>query len=140
MALRYLARRDYSEVELSRKLTQRGVAQDIAASISGRLVETGLVSDERFAEIFCRYRFERHYGPMRIRAELRSRGVEEAIISACMRPYDDQWHDSAHAWVARKASNALDRKEKARIYRAGMNRGFSHDQVMRALDRVRQKA
>lgn len=140
MALRYLARRDYSVFELSRKLAGRGVSRHLARQVSENLAEAGLVSDERFAEVFCRHRFNQHYGPQRIRAELRSKGVDDPIIASCMAPYEDQWHASARTWVGKRVAGELDQKQKARIYRGGMNRGFSHDQVMRAIEWVQKNA
>ena len=137
MALRYLARRDYSCLELSRKLGQRGVVEELADSVVQRLSEAGLVSDQRFAEIFTRTRVNNAYGPMRIRAELRQKGVSDPLIAAAMQPFEDTWHQSARDWVVRRHRGVLDRKAQARLYRGGTQRGFSHDHIMRAIEWLR---
>jgi len=137
MALRYLARRDYSCLELTRKLVQRGVAEELAENVVQRLGEAGLVSDERFAEVFARSRVNSAYGPMRIRAELRQRGVTDALIASALQPFEEDWHELARDWVARRHRGALDRKAEARLYRGGTQRGFSHDQIMRAIEWLR---
>jgi SOS response regulatory protein OraA/RecX len=54
---------------------------------------------------------------------------------ATLAEYTDTWADSALAWVRKKATFPMDIKQKGRIYRSGMNRGFSHEHMMRALDR-----
>jgi regulatory protein len=138
IALRYLARRDYSCAELAAKLLQRGAASEVAEAVVERLGEAGLVSDERFAEVFARYRSQGGYGPMRIRAELRQKGVKGELIEQALEPYADEWHELAFAWLSRRLRGELDRKAEARLYRGGQQRGFSHDQVMRAIERLRE--
>jgi regulatory protein len=138
MACRLLARRDHSRLELQRKLVQRGVDGDTAEDVVAHLEEQGLVSDERFAEVFVRQRVERLQGPMRIRQELRARGVADEDIRRALEPFDESWHERARRWVARRhdpeGAETLDRKARARLYRGGQQRGFSHDQIMRAIE------
>jgi len=137
MALRYLGRREYACRELARKLSQRGVPSDTAEAVVAELAAENLVSDARYAEARARERVGKGYGPARIRAELRSRGVPDSDTEAALAPFDDQWHELARAWAARRHRGELDEKARARLYRAGMNRGFSHDHVMRAIDHLR---
>lgn len=137
MALRYLARRDYGCQELVRKLCQRGVEAGIAEQVVERLGENNLVSDERFAEAVARYRANNRYGPLRIRSELRHKGVDDCWIDQALEPFAEQWHESAWEWVSRRHRGELDRKAQARLYRSGLQRGFSHDHVMRAIERLR---
>lgn len=140
VALRYLARRDYGEAELARKLTQRGAQAGTAREVVAELAAEGLVDDERFAELFARQRVERHYGPLRIRAELRSRGVEDEVASGALEPYREHFEQAALDWLRQRRRGALDHGEKGRLYRSGMQRGFSHDHLMRALDRLVSEA
>lgn len=88
-ALRHLARRDHSRVELARKLAAHGSADEIEAVIA-RMGELGLQSDTRYAEAFVRGKAER-FGAGRLRSELSLRGVagdliDEAIASECSTP------------------------------------------------------
>ncbi|WP_191621284.1 regulatory protein RecX [Marinihelvus fidelis] len=137
VAMRYLARREYTETELIRKLEARGIDDVAAHSAVEALASDGLVSDERFAEVFTRQRVERLYGPVRIRMELRRKGVADDLAAAVLAEYDEQWYRRAEDWVSRSARGEPDQKERARLYRGGMRRGFTHDQVMRAMDRHR---
>lgn len=139
MALRYLARREHSCLELTRKLEQQGVSGQIAGEVVETLAESNLVSDERFAEAVARHRVSSHYGPLRIRAELRQKGVNDQSIASALAPFNDGWHERAYEWVCRRQRGELDRKSEARLYRGGVQRGFSHDQVMRAIERLRAR-
>ena len=138
MALRYLGRREYAGQELVRKLQQLGVESETAEAVLEELQELGLQSDTRFAESFSRQRVMAGYGRARIRSELRHRGVNDALVSKALAPFDDDWYELAQAWASRKARGELDEKARARLYRGGMNRGFSHDQIMRAIDALRR--
>jgi len=135
-ALAYLARREHSCAELSRKLQQRGVDGATAAGVVEELAGEGLISDRRYAEVFVRQRIRRLYGPLRIRADLQTRGVAAAIIDENLPGDDELWLESALEWIGRRARRHLDRKERARLYRSACNRGFTHQQAMRALDRL----
>ncbi len=136
--MRYLARREYTRQELFRKLVARKVDEVTADDAVASLAEEGLVSDERFAEVFTRHRVERLYGPLRIRMELGRKGVDSDLAAAALAPFDDGWHDRAAEWVNRNWRGELDQRERARLYRGGTRRGFTHDQVMRAIDSLRE--
>lgn len=142
MALRYLGRREYALEELRRKLVRRGVGEDVAASVVAELADQGYVSDERFAEAMIRQRTGRGYGPARIRAELRGKGVDATIVDRALGAFEADWYERAlswaRGWTRGGARGPLDEKARARLYRAGTNRGFSHDQVMQAIDRMRR--
>lgn len=140
MALRYLGRREYALAELARKLRQRGVDEATADAVVADLADQNLVSDTRYAETWARHRVQKGYGPARIRAELRQKGVSDAEAAAALEPFEEDWYGLAQAWAERRHRGALDQKARARLYRAGMNRGFTHDQVMRAIDALRRHA
>ncbi|NIN32678.1 MAG: hypothetical protein GTO58_18480 [Hydrogenophaga sp.] len=136
MALRYLARREYAAGELTERLRRRGARPGDAEAVVAELVEQGLVSDRRFAEAFVRSRVQRLYGPLRIRAELRARGVGDDTVEALLGALADDWQEHALAWCRKGLEGALDHDMRVRLYRRGSRRGFTHEQLMRALDRL----
>lgn len=136
MAVRYLSRREYGIEELRCKLVQRGSKPDIAESVVSKCVEQNLVSDERFAEMYVRTRIRRHFGPLKIRGELRQRGIGDQVIADSMQAEQDVWFDSAEQWAARRVHSELDFAARARLHRSLMNRGFSFEQANVALDRL----
>jgi regulatory protein len=136
-AMNYLARREHGCRELENKLLRRGIPAGIAAEVVEQLRAENLLSDERYAEAYVRSRFNRLVGPLKVRAELRQRGVTDACIEPAMEGYADQWQAAADAWAGKRADTELDRRQEARIYRSGTQRGFTHEQMMRALNRLK---
>jgi regulatory protein len=137
-ALNYLARREHSCRELETKLLRRGIGAEAASTVVEQLGSENLVSDERYVEAYVRSRVARLFGPLRIRAELRKRGVADTLVERELEAYAGEWFELADQWAAGRLRNELDRKEQARIYRSGTNRGFTHEQMMRAIDRLKR--
>ena len=137
IACRYLGRREYACKELADKLMRRGIPPGVVAETLVELESEGLVSDQRFAETFARSRVSRLYGPLKIRAELIKRGVDSSLINHVLLEYEDRWLQSAQQWIRKRIGAEPDRKEKARLYRSSTSRGFTHEQVMQALDMIR---
>ena len=136
-ACRYLARREYSAGELKRKLAGKQFGgEEIDATIN-RLLADGLVDDWRFASAFVRSRVSRLQGPRKIRAELMRRDVGEAEIDAALDEAVANWSDIAVEWLSRQSKTADDYDTRAKYYRRLVNRGFSHDQAMDALNRTK---
>ena len=81
IAVRYLTRREYGIEELRQKLLQRGSDSAIAEKVVSELAEENLVSDQRFTEMYVRMRMRRLFGPLKIRGELRSRGISDFLIA-----------------------------------------------------------
>ncbi len=136
LAVRYLSRREYGIEELKRKLGQRGALADITEEVVGRLADEGFVSDQRFTQMYVRTRVRRLFGPLKICGELKSRGIADAIIGENM-PAEETWVDSASQWAGKRTRGELDYKERAKIYRSLINRGFSHEQANTALDNLK---
>lgn len=100
------------------------------------LVAEGSLSDERLAETVARARRRRGYGPMRIRKDLEQKGLADHAIA--------RWTDAPmHDWLAeiervrRKKfgeRQPRDFEERARQARFLQRRGFTYDQILRALD------
>jgi len=137
IAYRYLARREHACKELRDKLSRRGVPSEVASEAVAELANEGLVSDKRFTEAYTRSRVSRLFGPMKIRAELMKRGIASSLIDEVLALHDGSWTESAQNWVLKRCGSELDRDEKARLYRSGTNRGFSHEHMMRAFDVIR---
>jgi regulatory protein len=133
-AIRLLAIREHSCRELALKLRKRGFSDEIIAAVSAELARSDLLDDERFAGAYVRVRLQRLFGPIRIRAELRGKGVDDEVIGSALASLDEDWDQAASRWVARRGDDVSDRNNKARVYRSLVNRGFSHEQAMKALN------
>lgn len=136
IALRYLGRREYAVQELRQRLLQRGAETALVDTVIDDLVETNLLSDERFTEMYVRMRVRLMFGPLKIRAELRGRGIADHVAAKFLPSGEDAWFDTATQWAEKKRRGEMDYAERARVYRSLMNRGFTHDQANVALDQV----
>jgi regulatory protein len=135
-AVELLARREHSQFELVRKLRVRKFDPEAIAQLIKQLVESDLLSDLRFAHALVHSRTERGYGPIRIRATLRERGVDDDVIAQALDPNDPQWVERARVRVRRRFGDEapVDLRDEARRSRYLAGQGYSHEQV-RALKR-----
>ena len=134
IAVRYLTRREYGIEELRQKLLQRGSDQAIAEKVVSDLADESLVSDQRFTEMYVRTRMRRLFGPLKIRGELRSRGISDFLIAQELSFEQETWFENASQWAEKRCHGELDYAGRVKVYRALMNRGFTHEQANVALD------
>jgi regulatory protein len=134
-AMDLLARREHSLRELRGKLRKRFVEESILERQLQRLVEEGLQSDRRFTESFLHQRIGRGYGPLRLRQDLRQRGIEDAEIGIALGALAVDWETLAKAVHDKKFGAGIpgDMKEKARRARFLQYRGFSLEHFMNLL-------
>ena len=136
VALRLLARREHSRLELSLKLRQRRIDEGIIAQVLDDYEQEGWLDDRRFADVYARQRIDQGYGPLRILGELQQRGVHQP--PDCLEDMaDSDWCDRAIRLRERRFGLADLRDawdEKARQARFLSRRGFTSAQIERALE------
>lgn len=143
-AFNLLARREYSRVELEKKLNTRPMKKgdeweppdsEILSELLESLIERNLQSDERFAESFSRDRINRGRGPLKLRAEMRERGISDELQRQALLELEVDWFAQAVDVRRRRFGLAKieDFKEKARQMRFLQSRGFSQDQISHAI-------
>ncbi len=140
-AIRLLARREHAARELRFKLTQRGAAEALADAVIAELAREGLQSDARYAESWVRHRVEQGYGPVRIRAELRERGVADELAGPALADAERtiDWGEQAYrAWARRFSVPPEDMKERARQKRYLERRGFAAGHIRQAMSTAQQ--
>jgi regulatory protein len=85
-ALRRLARRDHSEQELRQALRDEGQTDEDVAEALARVKTARYVDDGTYAERYTRSRLlGRGQGRMRIRQDLRTRGVASELVEQALR-------------------------------------------------------
>ena len=126
-AMDLLARREHSLRELRDKLKRRFPDDDLLIQELERLRDEHLQSDERFAQSFARQRVLRGQGPLRIRQEMRQRGLSDSEIALAMESLEVDWFELAAEVLEKKFGGipADDMKDKARRMRFMQYRGFS---------------
>jgi regulatory protein len=130
-ALRLLARREHSELELRHKLLARQFGGDLIERVVGELAGRGLLSDRRFADVYARARFERGFGPLRIRCELQQRGVAAELVGETLAQLSADWLDSATRQRRKRfgADPPEDARARTRQMRFLQQRGFTGEQI-----------
>ena len=108
-ALRLLERRDYSRKELILKLTEKGEPLEDAEAVADRMIELGVISDERYSRMLVRHYAAKGYGTCRIKQELYRHGI-----------HTDLWDQKD----IKKATDAL------------LRRGFSWSEISASKQRV----
>ena len=132
-ALALLVRREHSRKELARKLTARGVDKDEAAAAVERMTAEGWQSNERFGEQLVRSRASMGQGPLRIRAELATHGLDREAVAAAMDGYDGDWGENARSMIRRRFPGGLeDRALRHKAAEFLARRGFTGDQIRAA--------
>ena len=133
LALDFLARREHSEHELRYKLGARAGEEEDVEAVLRQLKEEKLQSDERFTESYVHHRFNAGIGPLKIRYELRQKGIADSIADVFLEPLDGEWEESMRRQRQRKFGNAIPKDYAARMKQARFlqNRGFSPESVMR---------
>ena len=129
-ALRFLARREHSRAELSRKLAPHAESAEALLFLLDELEKRKQLSDERYAEVRAHW-MARKYGAGKIRQDLKAKGVAEEVAA---RVSTDGELERARGILARKYRDAATTaEEKARRMRFLQGRGFSFDTIRGAL-------
>jgi regulatory protein len=135
-AMDFLARREYGQTELIKKLADKGYDRSVAEQAVNKLTEDGLQSDQRFAEAFVQSRINQGKGPVRIRLDLGQRGVGDAVIELAIEDASANWFELARDVRLRKfgAGKPSDFKAKAKQMRFLQYRGFEQDHIQAAFN------
>jgi len=133
-ALGLLVRREHSRKELVRKLQGRGVEAEDADAAVARLAGEGWQDDARFAESLVRARAAGGYGPLHVRAELGTHGLDRDAVAAAMDTYEGDWRENARDLVRRRFGEAVPQDLTQRRKAADLlaRRGFDADTIRAA--------
>lgn len=131
----FLARREYGQAELIRKLADKGYKHSVVEQAISRLTDEGLQSDRRFAESFVQSRVNQGKGPVRITLDLGQRAISDAVIDAALNESATDWGALARDVRVKKFGRGrpADFKAKAQQMRFLQYRGFEQDHIQRAL-------
>ena len=132
-ALRLLGYRERSAAELTRKLGESGYDSATVAPIVARFIELGLVDDERFAGMWVRSRVAAGQGAHRIQRELAEKGVAPQIISAALERDCAPDTQVARARESLRGRRPADRKERDRLVRRLVTRGYDLSTALQAV-------
>jgi regulatory protein len=134
-AMDYLARREYGHQELVNKLCAAGFDVNLASRTVDQLRSEGLQDNRRFVEGFAQSRINQGKGPVRVRQDLRQRGIDPVLIDEVLQGFDDGWIELAKSVRQKKFGPALpdNFNDKARQMRFLQYRGFSQSHIQSAV-------
>ncbi len=135
VAQNYLARREYSRKELSKKLKTRKFTAHEIEQVLDELVKRGWQSDQRYCESFVRFRVMKGQGPRKIQYELQQKGVDSEIIASVLQLYDALWLQLCENVLSKKYVNRIPSSldEKAKRYRFLTARGFPAELIRQVM-------
>ena len=132
-AMRLLARREHSRVELRRKLANIATEADNVDVVLDDLAQRGWLSDARYAEQAVRAK-ARRFGPVKVEHDLRSKGVTDEAIAAAFRAAGEEGEaDIQRVWRTRFCAAPNNDRERARQVRFLQGRGFKLDDILKFL-------
>ena len=138
-ALKLLARRDHFEAEIAEKLRRKGFEGEQIEAALARCREIGLVADRKLARRFAELRSSNNgWGPRRIGAELRRRGVDRATAEEASRLDGDRLRLALATALRRAEVRAPEgwwrlSDRRARMVSSLLARGFEAEDAIAAV-------
>ena len=136
-ALKLLRRRDYTGMQLRRKLVEKfGKApEDVVAQLQAKR----FLDDRRYAENFIRNHPDSH--PDRIRRELEEAGVGRETLTLAMSAID--WPSLQDVLKAKmlvwRLRAPLQRRDAARLFRALSRLGYAEEEIREELEQLHEQ-
>jgi len=133
VAMDLLSRREHSTYQLTQKLRRRDFDLDEIEAALDRLQRENLQSDSRFIESTVDSRVNAGFGPIKIKYELRQKGISMERVDDYFSGMTVEWEQLMVAQRSKKFGQYIpvDYREKMKQARFLQNRGFSPESVMR---------
>lgn len=139
-ALRYLAQREYSRLELEQKLFAHACScsssPEALSDVLDKLEQKGFLSAERVVEQVIRTRRPR-FGSQRIIYALKEKGIDEQLIHEALPGLKKTELDAAFKiWQKKFGQPPSTREERGKQMRFMMSRGFSMEIIQQVLSQA----
>jgi len=134
VALRLLARRDYSRLELAQRLRARGIAAAEIEPLLDDFERLGYLSDARYAQALVSRRAGR-FGVRAIARDLHDQGIAADVANDALATLEprDELADATNLWARRFGTAPVDERDKARQVRFLIARGYSVSIALKAI-------
>lgn len=142
-AMDFLRFRERSLMEIRNHLKGKEYSDQEIEEAMEFLADCNMASDERYCEAYLRYGIEKGKGPLRLRHELREKGVAEEWIQAGLEELMGREQQRERAFE--KAERMLENdsptdKDLARVARRLASLGYESGVVYDILGRLRRRA
>ncbi len=137
-AVYLLSMREHSVQELKNKLSLKADNPDTVFAVMDYLTQNDYVSDLRFAEAFVRFRSNKGQGPIKIKAELRAKGVGIQVVDEYLDVGAAMWFDNALVQHDKKFGDEPVKDYSAWSKRARFlqSRGFTMDHIQSVVPQI----
>ena len=137
-ALRYLAAREHSRMELERKLKPHAKSAEQLGQVLDDLAAKDFISEARVVESVINRRSAK-FGAARVRHELMGKGLDADVVLEAMEGLKTTEVDRAREiWRRKFDGPALDAAGRAKQMRFMAARGFSGDTIRKVVSNVDQ--
>ncbi len=132
-----VARKMVTERELRTKLADKGYDKIICDIVIETMRDYNYINDADYCVSFFEYATSKGWGQMKIRAELKRRGVQDSTVSQAMADFEDCPEKRIYDILCRKFENVdfKDYKQKQKVVRFFASRGFDFDSIQSAVSR-----
>ncbi len=140
-AMRSLARRESAESELARRLRQQGYQEEVIEVVVDYCRGYNWVNDERYGAMAVRAGAAKGHGPLKIRFDLRRKGLDDMQIDAAFEQPELDWFELAFELLERRAKIAdlADFKLRMKWLKYLLGRGFTQDQARYAISALQER-
>lgn len=126
--------------EIGDALRRKGFVAPCVDAVVARLMESGIIDDERYAQRMAEVNVKKPVGLYAFRRKLRAKGISDEDAEAALASFDDAQQQSAALAAAqklyRKYAALPEREGKAKLSQALARRGFGWDAIESALDHL----
>lgn len=133
-AANFCAYQERTHKEVRQRLAELDVIGDESEAIITWLIENNYLNEERFARIFAGSKFrQKKWGRIKIRQELKMRGVSDYCLKAGMSEIDgDDYMVTLQEIIEKKSREIKDSNKliiKQKLVKFALSRGFENDLV-----------
>jgi regulatory protein len=144
--LHYCRYQERCHAEVRNKLYELGCTTPQVEEQLSKLIETGVLNEERYAKAFAGGKFRmKQWGKEKIRQQLKLRKISDYCIKkALLEIPEDEYNNTLNKLLSKKlAEIKADRSEmsrKSKLYRYLIQKGYEKDLVMEAIKDSIKKA
>lgn len=136
--MRYLARREYTQLELEQKLRPHAQSSQELDQLIHTLLQKDLLNNQRAAESYLRVKAPQ-MGRLRLQHLLRERGLDQEHIEWAFSQLEQSEQERAWGvWSKRFGQAPLTAAEEAKQIRFLSARGFSYDTIIQIIKSTKQ--
>jgi len=138
LAFRLLKYRDRSEKEIIERLKKKKISSQIIKRILEELKSLSLLDDKKFSQSWIRKRLREGYGFLRIKKELKEKGIREDLVKELINNFKKEKNipSQIEELIKKRARRYKDESifnTKRKLLSYLVRRGFSYEEVIQAL-------